>query len=155
MTELIAYDSAYPKGIPDGAAAIFPYGDGRFRWSHTEYPDASYRYITVNGDPHDDIADYEYGAVWGIPNLAAWARRRLALNGKHDLTVYTDRNNFSDVVRAMIGMTWHLFLTTLDGTKPTEFNGKHCRAVQYTDRTGMYDESVVFDSDWLNPPDSQ
>jgi hypothetical protein len=154
MTDLIAFDSAYPKAIPDDAAAIFPYADGRFKWSNIEFPHASYRYITTHGDPTADIADYEEGCIFGEPALTAWAIRRLALNSKHDLTVYTDRYNFPAVAHAMIGMTWHLFLTTLDGTKPVEYAGKPCRAVQYTDRSGMYDESVVYERAWLNPPDA-
>jgi len=148
---VIAYDSASPQHIPVNAAAVFPYSDGSYAWSHARFPRARYRYITVRGDVNSDIADYEEGAVFGAAALRTWANDRLEKHGNHaDLTVYCDKDNFPAVKAAMAGFTWHLFLSTLDGTQPQSYDGMQCRAVQYTDRSDLYDMSVVWDESWLN-----
>lgn len=150
---IIGYDSARPKFIPQDAKAIFPYADGPNAWSHTLFPQALYRYITVEGDPHADICDYEPGCVWPVERVMEWAYQRRQ-HGHGDLTVYTDRFNFTAVKDAMhkAGLTWHLFLATLDGTILQDWQGMHVRAVQYTTRTDMFDESEVYDEWWLNRP---
>lgn len=148
---IIGYDSASPQYIPVNAQAVFPYADG-YAWSHTRFPRALYRYITIKGDPDIDIADYEEGAIWGEPALRGWADARRKKFPHADLTVYTDKDNFPAVKRAMAGLTWHLFLSTLDGTTPQSYGGMQCRAVQYTDRQDKYDMSVVHDVRWLNQP---
>ena len=145
-----AYDSASPQYIPVNAAAIFPYADG-YAWSHLMFPRARYRYITIHGDPGADIADYEDGAIFSASALRTWANDRLEKIGNHaDLTVYCDRSNFPAVRAAMTGFTWHLWLSTLDGSQPQSYDGKQCRAVQYTDRSDKYDMSIVWDESWLN-----
>jgi hypothetical protein len=148
---LIAYDSARPWLIPSNPAAVFPYADGHYKWSNAEFPRARFRYITALGNPEADIIDIEPGCVWPPARAADWAHRRLEL-GRPDLTVYTDRDNLPEVRAVMTGFTWHLFLSTLDGSQPAEYDGLHVRAVQFTDRKGLYDMSVVFDEGWLNVP---
>ena len=149
---ITAYDSAMPQLIPASAPAVLPYGDGHNKWLHTRFPKALYRYFTVTGDPALDIADFEPGCIWPGSALRAWAEKRKTNHPEWDLTVYTDRDNFQAVVDSMQGFTWNLFLATLDNTAPESYNGMKCRAVQYTDRSGAYDLSMIFDEDWLNKP---
>jgi hypothetical protein len=151
MTDtVIAYDSARPQLIPANPAAVFPYCDGRYAWGHGEFPHALWRYYTVLGNPVADIADFEPGCIWPGSALRRWAEERRARNATADLTVYTDRTNFADAMLALAGFDWHLGLATLDGTKPTSYGGKACRYVQYTDRLGEFDMSIVYDVGWLN-----
>ena len=148
---ILAYDSARPSLIPDNPPAILPYADGHFAWSHRLFPNARYRYITVTGNPDIDIADYELGCIFGRDNLRDWAERRLG-RGHHDLTVYSDRNNVAEVILAMQGLEWHLILATLDGTRPTQYDGINLRGVQFTDRNNAYDVSAIYDEGWLIEP---
>lgn len=152
MTDtVIGYDSSRPEMIPEDAAAVFPYADGRYRWSHTRFPNALYRYITVLGAPEADIADFEPYAVYPAPALVSWAKRRLAL-GHEDITVYTDRDNFLVARAALeaVEIDWHLFLTV--GTDPilTEYEGMAVRLCQQFG-TGA-DKDTVFEPGWLNRP---
>ena len=152
---VIAYDSARPSLIPVNAQAVFPYADGHFNYRHTEFPRAAYRYITVQGNPDIDIADFEIGCVWPDTALEQWASERHRLYPDDDVTVYCDRYNFPAAKAAMAraGVTrWHLFLSTLDGTKPQAYGGMQLRAVQFTDRNNAYDMSVVYDTNWLIQP---
>lgn len=148
---VIAYDAAHPSLIPADPPAIFPYGDGHYRWNHDLFPKALYRYFTITGDAADDICDVEPGCVWPPTNARVWLLEREA-RGHRDHTVYCDRNVLPSVKMALAGLNWHLFLATLDGSQPTEYDGLICRAVQYTDRQGKYDMSIVHDVDWLNKP---
>lgn len=147
----LAYDAARPIAIPANPPAVFDYADGRYAWSHSLFPDAWWRTITVLGDPVSDIADVEEGCIWPPSDVRVWAERRLG-RGYKDLTIYCDRDNYPAVKQVMDGLDWHLFLATLDGTKPTEYDGMPLRAVQYTDRQGLYDMSIVYEPDWLNKP---
>jgi hypothetical protein len=149
---LIAYDSSDPANIPVNAAVVFPYSDGRYVWPHTQFPRAMYRYITVRGDTGTDIADFEPGAIWPGEALRTWAEARRARFEHADLTVYCGRNNFAAAKTAMAGLTWHLFLSTLDGSQPQSYGGMQLRACQFTDRQNKYDMSVVYDQRWLNKP---
>lgn len=149
---VIAYDSSHPIVIPQSAGAIFPYSDGHYHWSHLLLPKAQYRYITCTGGAGADIADFEPGCIWPGSALRSWAERRQALHPGSDLTVYTGRDNFAAASDAMTGFTWHLGLATLDGSQPLEFEGKPCRFVQFTDRGGLFDLSIVHDTGWLNQP---
>jgi hypothetical protein len=147
---LIGYDSSRPEMIPDNPAAIFPYADGKFAWSHKMFHNVPYRYITIHGDIHADIADYEQGAIFGREPLLAWARGRMSRYPDADLTIYTDRANFPAVFGIMSDTPWHLFLSV--GTDPivTEYQGMHVRACQ---EFGIgYDIDHVFDDGWLNRP---
>jgi hypothetical protein len=147
---LTAYDSARPRLIPVQAEAIFPYWDGHFAWKHTEFPHAAYRYITVQGDPGADIIDIEPGCVWPPEKAVPWAVDRR--HAEQDMTVYCNRATVPLVRAALAGFNWHLFLSTLDGSKPTEFEGIAVRAVQYSDRQDAYDLSAVYQPAWLNQP---
>lgn len=150
-TPVIGYDTTRPEMIPANAAAVFPYADGRYRWSHVRFPNALYRYITVYGEPEADIADFEEFAVYPAPALVTWAQRRLAL-GHTDITVYTDRANFPLVRAAMEAaeIDWHLFLTVGTDTVLTDYEGMAVRACQQFG-TGA-DKDTVFEPGWLNRP---
>lgn len=146
----IAFDSSRPSLIPLHPWGIFPYADGHFAWSHRQRPGARYRYITVQADPAADIADVEEGCIWPPATVRPWALERQSRG--LDVTVYCDRDNVPEVRAALEGVTWHLFLSTLDGSVLTEYDGIKVRACQYTDRQDAYDESAVFDPQWLNWP---
>jgi hypothetical protein len=147
---LTAYDSVNPELIPSAAQAVFPYADGDFAWSNARFPKAKYRYITVTGEPAVDICDVEPGCVWPPQRARAWAQARHDAN--KDITVYCNRANFQAVKIALSGFTWGLFLATLDGSTPTIYENMPLRAVQYTTREGLYDESLVYDEAWLLTP---
>lgn len=148
--EITAFDAARWQLIPHTAKAILPYADGRYAWSNTHFPTTAYRYITVLGNPAVDIIDFEPGCVFNTATLQNWAHQR-ASKGL-DITVYTYRDAFQIVEKALARFEWHLWLATLDGTKLTSYNGKALRGCQYTDRQGLYDMSVIYDSEWLLNP---
>lgn len=150
MPMLIAYDSATPADIPENAEAIFPYADGTYAWDHTLRPKARWRYVTVTGDPAIDICDFEKGAVYDTKVLRDWAQERRKTH--HDVTVYCNRSDYSTVAEALKDRRWHLWLATLDGSQPRRFRGKPLRAVQYATNGDRYDESLVYDEDWLLRP---
>lgn len=144
---LTAYDSASPQNIPEDAPAILCYADGMYAWKHELRPNAYWRYITVEGHPDADIADWEPGCIWDPRKLRKWAEERQ--HRSLDRTVYTDRDNFAAAAEALAGIPWHLGLATLDGSKPHSWQGKPCRFVQYTDRMNLYDMSIVYDVPWI------
>lgn len=144
---IYAYDSITPADIPANAEAIFPYADDLGAWSHTLFPHAYWRTITRIGDPACDIIDYEPGCVYNTGTLHNWANERRSKS--LDVTVYCDRSNYPEVAEALKGIEWYLWLSTLDGSKPVRYMGKPLRAVQYTDRSNLYDESVVYDEAWI------
>jgi hypothetical protein len=147
---MIAYDSASPQHIPENPEAILCYADGRYAWDHTRFPQARWRTITVTGNPKSDICDFEPGCVSDSETLLRWAEARDKAG--LDITVYCDRIGYPLVAAALKDYTWELWLSTLDGTRPVRYLGKPLRAVQYTDRSNLYDESLVYDETWLLRP---
>jgi len=144
-----AFDSARPQLIPGYAPAVLPYADGRYAWDNNRFPKAKWRYITVLGNPAVDILDFEPGCVFSIATLQSWAHHRA--ENKEDITVYTYRSAYPIVADALKKFDWHLWLATLDGTILTEFEGKPLRGCQYSDRSGLYDISKIYDENWLYP----
>jgi len=145
----IAFDSANYQLIPSWAQIVFPYGDGRYKWSNTSFPNAKWRYYTVFGNPSLDILDWEPGCVFNPNTLRTWATTRIA-DGL-DCTVYCSRDYVSDVANILHGLEWHLGLATLNGTQLSEYNGLPVRYCQYSNRGGLYDTSIVYDTAWLMP----
>jgi hypothetical protein len=149
----IAYDSAAPGNIPAEAQGVFYYADGSFAWSPHRFPEAAARGITVHGDPDiASIIDMEPGCVWPPNNgvLRNFVRERMRVHG--DACVYTFRAAVDECMAALDGLKpgARLFLSTLDGSAPTTYNGFTVAAVQYWGgMTAPYDKSVVFDTAWM------
>jgi hypothetical protein len=150
---MFAYDSANPSNIPANAEAVFYYADGRYAWSPHRFPGAKARGITVLGNPAvASIIDMEPGCVWPPDSgvLRNFVATRMETHG--DACVYTFRSAVVECMSALNGLKpgARLWLTTLDGTAPEEYEGFTCAAVQnYGGMTAPYDESVIYDVDWM------
>ena len=150
---LLGYDSTRPELIPHDAEVIFPYCDGDYAWHGAQYfPKAMYRYITVLGDPDAAIADYETGDI-GFAELEAWSVDR---NRKHPdaaKIVYCERAKVAEVKLIMHPYKWHLFLTTLDGSRPAAWEDVPVSFCQITGGIkAPYDISVINHVSLLNLP---
>jgi hypothetical protein len=161
MTDLIAYDSTRPALIPADAAGILVYGDGKFEWTAEDlarFPKARRRSITVTGDPSCNILDVENGDARpsDVPNfLRAWKHEHP--HGE-DGTIYCSRDTLAEVQLSLypIGLTFNLWLATLDGSQPRTIENpatSRLVAVQYAGGPDAdYDVSVVYDRSWLRRP---
>jgi hypothetical protein len=151
-----AYDSTEPQKIPADAAAILPYGDGRFVWPEQQlarFSHARRRFITVFGNARiASIFDIE--RFDGTPDQApAFVRARHILYPATLPTLYVNRSNLPDVQRACKGLDYRIWLATLDGDIPRSITGGgHLVAVQYKGGPhDDYDISEVLDEHWLRP----
>lgn len=146
---LTGYDSADPSKIPADAPVIFPYLDGRYAWQQSRFPKAKFRYITVLGDARAAILDWEPGCVYNPDTLLKWVETR---HGRGEgCTVYCNRSDFPRVREILDGKSYGVFLSTLDGTRLSSYEGVALRACQYATEHG-YDISDVWAEEWpLNP----
>lgn len=153
----IAYDSTRPGLIPVDARFVLAYADGRYAWKPEDYnrfgPGVRLRKITVLGNPDvANICDVERGDV-PADSLAKAATARTFIEGwnRHHMepaTIYCNRDTLAVVQGACSGLSYRVWLATLDGSRPRYYSGAAIVAVQYKD-TGEYDESEVFDQGWL------
>lgn len=135
------YDSVNPSLIPPDAPIVAGYVDGLFGPGGTPpeawTPAAWSRFsgskvrITVFGSLDADVADVETGDLTPA-GAAAWLQA-----GPRTVrpTIYCNRATLPAVQQACRGLTYDLWLATLDGTVPPGY-----AAVQYAD-TGAYDLS--------------
>ncbi len=141
----IFYDSTTPGLIPAGADACL-YADGKY----AAQPGADKRFgrvrwITINGDPSCGIVDYERGnPVYAEPGkLRGYVEARRAM--KHRARVYTDRADLPAVRKLLAGLSYLVWVATLDGDKLAPDWTEGLWAVQYQGgQHARYDESVLY-----------
>jgi hypothetical protein len=146
----LMYDSIDPNAIPASAEMVAGYVDGRFVWDDAgwaRFPNATKVRIAVFPWTNDgDVLDVESGDA--TPQQApGWLLMRQAA-GVHRPTIYCNRSNRAAIEAACAGITYDLWVSTLDGTQ----NVPGAVAVQYAGSalTGHnYDLSTVTDDTWL------
>jgi hypothetical protein len=153
---LLGFDSVHPESIPADAQVIFPYADGDFKWSQHEidaFPHAKRRFITVLGDPdHADIIDVErFDATPSMCPSFIHARKNLY---NSVATIYCNRDTLPRIQEYCRGLTYNVWLATLDDSIPTVIHGGgHLVAVQFrNDPVHDYDETLVLDVTWPLDP---
>jgi hypothetical protein len=142
------YDSVDPFAIPADAAIVAGYGDGRYQWTSEGWARFSgvQLSIVVSALDSGDVLDVEKGDA--TPAEA----RDWVLNYKRPVftvpTIYCNRTAMADVQRALDGLTYDLWIATLDGnTDPLSWPG--VGAVQHLGSNlsgGHFDLSVC--NDW-------
>lgn len=148
MTRLM-YDSVDPNAIPVNAEMVAGYVDGNFKWSDTgwsRFANSIKVRIAVFASTNDgDVLDVENGDA--SPDQAAgWIKMRQEA-GIFVPTIYCNRSTRPAVEAACAGLTFDLWIATLDGTQ--DIAGTV--AVQYAGSaiTGQnYDLSIVTDDGW-------
>ncbi len=140
------YDSTQPDLIPAGTHACLYY-DGEFAAPPEQARRfAAVRWITVLGNYADcGIADFEAGnAVFSEPGAL-----RSFVEGRHKMgvraRVYCDRANLPTVRSELDGLTYLVWIGTLDGDKLSANYTPGLWGVQYAGgMTADYDTSVLY-----------
>lgn len=140
------YDSTQPDLIPAGTHACLYY-DGEFAATPEQARRfAAVRWITVLGNYADcGIADFEAGnAVFSEPGAL-----RSFVEGRHKMgvraRVYCDRANLPTVRSELDGLTYLVWIGTLDGDKLSANYTPGLWGVQYAGgMTADYDTSVLY-----------
>jgi hypothetical protein len=140
------YDSTQPDLIPAGTHACLYY-DGEFAATPEQARRfAAVRWITVLGNYADcGIADFEAGnAVFSEPGAL-----RSFVEGRHKMgvraRVYCDRANLPTVRSELDGLTYLVWIGTLDGDKLSANYTPGLWGVQFAGgMTADYDTSVLY-----------
>jgi hypothetical protein len=140
------YDSTQPDLIPAGTHACLYY-DGEFAATPEQARRfAAVRWITVLGNYADcGIADFEAGnAVFSKPGAL-----RSFVEGRHKMgvraRVYCDRANLPTVRSELDGLTYLVWIGTLDGDKLSANYTPGLWGVQFAGgMTADYDTSVLY-----------
>ena len=140
------YDSTQPELIPAGTHACLYY-DGEFAATPEQAKRfAAVRWITVLGNYADcGIADFEAGnAVFSEPGAL-----RSFVEGRHKMgvraRVYCDRANLPTVRSELDGLTYLVWIGTLDGDKLSANYTPGLWGVQFAGgMTADYDTSVLY-----------
>jgi hypothetical protein len=140
------YDSTQPDLIPAGTHACLYY-DGEFAATPEQAKRfAAVRWITVLGNYADcGIADFEAGnAVFSEPGAL-----RSFVEGRHKMgvraRVYCDRANLPTVRSELDGLTYLVWIGTLDGDKLSANYTPGLWGVQFAGgMTADYDTSVLY-----------
>lgn len=148
-------DSTDPAAIPlPGLELVAGYIDGTYAWAADAWlrflPPIRRVRITVTGDPKAGVIDVENGDCTPAQAAEFIKTRQAAGVGA---TVYCDRDTLPAVHTACAGLSYHLWVATLDGTKTVPGSG--IVAVQYAGSKitgGDYDESLVYDPHWHPSP---
>lgn len=119
MPEIEFYDSVTPAKIPAGATHAALYRDGKFAAT----PEQAKRFphvvwITVDGDPHSQVADFEPGnPVFAADALSRWEHQRHTL-GRRGI-IYCDRSSVAGALAELSGRRADWWISTLDGKRWT------------------------------------
>jgi len=111
------YDAADIARIPEGVSHAALYHDGLYAVSGAQARRFPYRrWITITGDGHSGIADFEPGnPIFERPGaLRGWVADRHSLDLGTPI-VYSDRANIAEALRRTEGMRVLWWITTLDG----------------------------------------
>jgi hypothetical protein len=141
----VFYDSTTPGHIPAGADACL-YRDGKYAATKAEAARfGRVHWITITGDPSCGIVDYEPGnPVYTEPGkLREYVEARHAAG--HRARVYTDRYDLPKVRQLLIGLSYLVWVSTLDGNKLHADWATGLWAVQYAGGPhAPFDESVLY-----------
>ncbi|HEY2687630.1 MAG TPA: hypothetical protein VGJ50_04265 [Streptosporangiaceae bacterium] len=140
------YDSTRPELIPAGTHACLYY-DGLYAATPQQAKRfAAVRWITVLGDyRHCGVADYEAGnAVYSKPGaLRTWVKGRIDMHTR--ARVYCNRANLPKVRTQLEGLTYLVWIATLDGNKLSKDWTHGLWGVQFAGgETANYDTSVLY-----------
>lgn len=152
VVAVTAYDSANWRNIPRNAAAVLPYADGRYAYTHKAFPHARYRSISVLGSwSRASIFDIEPGCIWPPSRARSAVQARQHRYG--DATVYCFRSAVPAVKAALHGLTYKAILSTLDGSIYHHYEGWILTGCQFWGGVSApYDKTVIFDRRFLHTP---
>jgi hypothetical protein len=148
-------DSVAWEALPVNIGMVGGYVNGaRSQWPHVawqRFPNSKHVRINVTGAPNrGNCLDVEAGDA--TPSDAPVWYDSVTWCPKQDLAVYCNRSNVQNVIQAMGNRPWHLWLSTLDGTKLTVIDGKRVAACQFLGEIVLgvnMDLSEVYDDSWL------
>src|ERR1035437_153641 len=114
----LMYDSTNINDIPADAQMVAYYVDGSWPVSaaavRARFPNAVLLTITVGNTENADIIDRESGDA-SAAYAAGWVRRRNNLGIRP--TVYCNRSSRAEVEADCAGLSYDLFIATLDGVE--------------------------------------
>lgn len=143
----IMRDACPPSSrIPADTPIVAGYGDGICQWSSADwdrFPNAIQLVIVCFPGSSGDILDIEPGCA-SPSDAPGWIARYNRPIFKVP-SLYVNRSNRDAVVAACTGLTYDLWVATLDGTIDVPGFGTTVGAIQYIDVGGIYDESVCAD----------
>lgn len=162
MTRIMR-DAINPNNIPlEGSQLFAGYDNGRISQWPTDawkrFPGGSTVHIDVDGTNFtSDVIDVEAGNSTVSNNYALTVGWVKAKQGHSFLPIcYANRSTLTPMFNALnaagfyVGKHFLLWIATLDGTK-TVSDMTGVVAVQYTDHSDLYDESVVYWDSWKAP----
>lgn len=148
-------DSVTPEVLPVNVGMVGGYINGAVsQWPHNawlRFPVAKHVRINVTGAANrGNCLDVETGDATAA-DAPHWYDS-VTWTPKQNLAVYCNRGNVSSVIQAMGNRPWHLWLSTLDGSKLTVIDGKRVAACQFLGESILgvnMDLSEVYDDSWL------
>lgn len=148
LSTTLFYDSVTPEQIPADAIAACLYYDGDWKATPEEAQRFKHvRWITVTGDWQNcGIADFEEGnpVYDNADALRTYVAGRIGMNKR--ARVYTDRANLPTVRQRLEGLSYLVWIGTLDGTMLEPDYTEGLWAVQFQGATvhGNYDTSILY-----------